>query len=166
MKIEIKGNIYGFIWGTRCFINAESFLDIKADIIVTNFATDTKIMSVVIYEGLNLWCDDNEIERPFNDYEDFIKNYDTLGDYSIFQFIVSDIFDSMYMGAPILNHLERVFGADAIDKEENKKIATAKKKYLSILEKSSSTSQVGDSEPKKSKPSRSKNTSSTSTEMK
>lgn len=129
MKIVFNGKQYGFVWGTRCFINAEKFLDIDVNFLLVKLDSPS-VLTVLIYEGLNLWCDKNNVDRPFLDYEEFLDNYDKLGDEKVYGYIVTDIMESVYAGAPVVKHLEKVY---KIDEEDFKKQKLAKKKYLTAL---------------------------------
>lgn len=146
MKISIKGHDYKFIWGTKCFINVQNQLGHSVDAILSSIS-NPEVLSSMIYNGLNLWCDKNNVDRPFNDFEEFVSNYDTLGDYEFYEHIVTDILESAYVGSDVATYLEKKFSIVVTDLDKAKK---AKKKYQEALEKSSSNSAPTASAPKKS----------------
>lgn len=146
MKLKIEGKEYGFIWGTACFINVQNQLGHSVDAILSSIS-NPEVLSSMIYNGLNLWCDKNNFDRPFLDFEEFVSNYDTLGDYEFYEHIVTDILESAYVGSDVATYLEKKFSIVVTDLDKAKK---AKKKYQEALEKSSSNSPVTESAPKKS----------------
>src|SRR5690606_6866449 len=140
LKIEGKGE-FGFVWGTKCFINVQNQLGHSVDAILSSIS-NPEVLSSMIYNGLNLWCDKNNIDRPFADFEEFVENYDTLGDYEFYEHIVTDILESAYVGSDVATYLEKKFSIVVTDLDKAKK---AKKKYITILEKQSSKSSVTES---------------------
>lgn len=146
MKLKIEDKEYGFVWGTACFINVQNQLSHSVDAILSSIS-NPEVLSSMIYNGLNLWCDKNNVDRPFNDFEEFVENYDTLGDYEFYEHIVTDILESAYVGSDVATYLEKKFSIVVTDLDKAKK---AKKKYQEIAEKLSSNSAPTELAPKKS----------------
>ena len=145
MQVTINDKNYGFIWGTKCLIDTQKQLGVDINTYLASLA-NPEVLTAIIYNGLNLWCDKHNEARPFKDFDEFIENYDTIGDEHFYQHIVTDILESMYMGAELHAYITKVYGIEFTDIKEVKE---AKKKYLSTLEKSKSTSQAGGTRKKK-----------------
>lgn len=141
MKLSINGQDYSFVWGTKCFINVQNQLGHSVDAILSSIS-NPEVLSSMIYNGLNLWCDKNNVDRPFTDFEEFVSNYDTLGDYEFYEHIVTDILESAYVGSDVATYLEKKFSIVVTDLDKAKK---AKKKYITTLEKQLSKSSVTES---------------------
>jgi len=145
MQVTIKGKVYGFIWGTKCLIDAQRQLETDINTYLGSIA-NPEVLTVLIYHGLKLWCNKNNEVMPFGSYDEFIEEYDTLFDEGFYQHIVTDLLESMYLGQELHEYITKVYNIEFTDIKEVKE---AKKKYLSTLEKSKSTSQAGGTKKKK-----------------
>lgn len=153
MKVIVNEKEYGFIWGTKCFNKVVE--DIQSDMpeaivninVILSSLEDPRVLTSTIYHGLNLWCERNGVDAPFDSFDAFIDEYDTIGDEFFYDHIVTDILESSYVGTTVLKYLEKKFEIVVKDFD---KASKAKKKYLSALEKSLSTSRASDSAQKKS----------------
>lgn len=153
MQITIKDKQYGFIWGTKCLIEVQKQLGYNINTFLGSIS-NPEVSTVVFYHGINLWCSRNNIDKPFESYDDFIYEYDEIFPLEIVNHITTDFLESTYLGQEVGEYISKIYGID-LDLKESKE---AKKKYLLTLEKSSSDSQVGDIKPKRSRKQPSKNT--------
>lgn len=140
MQVIIKGKKYGFIWGTKCFIEVQRYLGVSVDQFLGSLQ-NPEILTVVVYHGLKSWCEKNEEEFPFKDIEDFIIQYDTLfSGYDVYGHVFTDILESTYMGSELHEYISKIYDHEFTGLKEAK---ASKKKYLSTLGKSKSTSSAG-----------------------
>lgn len=169
MKVKVSEKEYGFVWGTKCFIKVVNEVQRENPEIIVNVDTilaslkDPRVLTSIIYNGLLLWCDKNNVEYPFTGYEDFIDKYDEIGDSGFYEHIVTDILESTYIGDSVLKYLEKTFNIEVTDMEDKSK---AKKKYESqeTSGKSLSNSQATATNKPKSTTARSRNTKSKNTD--
>lgn len=162
MRVIINEKKYGFIWGTKCFIDTQKDLGIDVNAYMGSLV-NPEVLTSLIYNGMKLWCSKNNEEMPFKDFDEFIEQYDSLFDEGFYQHIITDLLESMYMGQELHSYITKIYGLEFTDIEPSKE---AKKKYLLTLEKSKLTSQVGATGGAKSKPRQSKSTKSRSTATK
>lgn len=135
-KLKIGSKEYGFIWGTGAFIRTQDALDITLGEIMVGIENH-KIMLMLTYQAMLLWCKKNDQDCEFKDFEDFIISYDemTTDDYVK---VYNSYLDASFQGSTMRKHYEDL---GFIVKDEPK--ADVKKK-TSRSRKLSSTSQAGD----------------------
>lgn len=168
MKLTKESKTYNFIWGVKCFSDTledmqregDKYEGVNIDVLLNYLMIDPIVVIRLAYNGLNLWCKVNNQDNPFKDYNEFLLNYDTLGEEGFHEAILTDILESTYLGSSVVSYLEKKFDITVTDIEEKKK---AKKKYLEALEKLSSTLLAGDIDKPKSTRVRYMNTKSKNT---